>query len=111
MNSITLNAFFVIEACQKYLEARQVRIEAAREPLIQGRMKGIFGLFKKTREQAIESFETHSDWDSDWERVAWRGKFAANDVQLLLGLAEVAKDHNSKVTIDSETAEILREYL
>jgi len=70
MALIKLDSELVWQASTNTLERLIEHKQEMREPMVQKRMKGFLGLFKKTREQAIKSLENESGW-SDYNMVGW----------------------------------------
>lgn len=57
MSLLRLDSNKVYQACIRAMASYTLQLEQDREYLVQKRMKGFFGLFKKTREQAIICLE------------------------------------------------------
>ena len=53
-SSIKLNVNILKQSCMRALKDFSDKVAKCREPIIQAKMKGTFGLFKLTREQAID---------------------------------------------------------
>lgn len=73
MSYIILDAVYVKELCEKYIEKRSKQFLDSQEPLIQKTMKG--GWFKKpmTREEAIEHLNTSESLYSAWNLTKLSG--------------------------------------
>ncbi len=94
----------VKKACNDYLNARNNRILARQEELIQKKMNGLFG--KRSRESVIQSLS--SEPFSDYNRIAITGQVYAVQVEKLLALAETSP---GDIFLDSDDADTLRKYL
>lgn len=106
MSYITINAELVLNACNAFIDARNKRIEAKREAMIEKTIKNSF--FNKTREKAIEQLESE-DIFSPWHRLNIRSN-SLNTVEELKSLAVIGVKNNSPVNMDANAADILNEY-
>ena len=116
-NYAQLPADKVKAACVKYLDERKERIDREREELIARYMEPrFFGLFKRTREQAIEYAKNDEILISSWQMVECRGAGIAKDVYDLGTLAKTAieqqlNDKTPTVLVNAEMATVLAGYI
>lgn len=91
MSYIQMSAPQVLQLCEAYIEQRNARIAAEREPCIQEAMKpGWWGLRPaRTREQAIEYLKNNDLW-SDYHLAELTGIAYYDRVLKLKALAELA---------------------
>jgi hypothetical protein len=103
-------AAIVLQACDRYIEARNRRIEAKRERLIAAAMKPKFwGLCSPlTREAAINSLED-GGWDSPWNMINHTGGYRVNRVKEIRSLCMLPG--KPYIKLSSEDAAILVDYI
>jgi hypothetical protein len=107
MSHAQIDAGRVKQACEAFIAKRDARIEKTREEEIEKAMKPkFFGLFKRTREEAIEVLRAW-EW-STYNTCAIRGWSDAYQIERLLVLATHAKD---TVSVSSDDADILENFL
>jgi hypothetical protein len=107
MSHIQVRPRTVIDACNSYIEARKIRIQQESEELIASSIgyRGWFGFGKPmTREQA------EAEWADEIDLIKITGGMWAGRVRELLSLATVAEKSNTLVTLDAETAHVLRSH-
>lgn len=103
MSYIQMPAAQVLQLCEAYIEQRNARIAAEREPCIQEAMKpGWWGLRPaRTREQAIDYLRSSDQW-SDYHLAELTGIAYYDRVLKLKALAELAG--TGTVFVDEDVA-------
>lgn len=114
MNIMTadLYAWKVKAACERYLAARQKRIDQTRIDLIEQYMQPyFFGMFTRTKEQAVAAAKK----DDEWYYSACRGAWASNRVEELVVLCDKVitngAEFGAMVTVDAEVVGIIAKFL
>jgi hypothetical protein len=119
MNIMTadLYAWKVLDACNRYLAARQKRIDKVQAELIEQYKKPyFFGMFTRTEEQALAAAQK----DDEWYYASCRGAWYSNRVEELKVLCEKAIANGAQfgdtqfgatVTVDAEIVGIIAKFL
>lgn len=114
MNIMTadLYAWKVKAACERYLAARQKRIDEFRADLLERyRQPYFFGMFTRTEEQAVAAAKK----DDDWDECTWRGSWYCSQIKDLKVLCEKAMTngiaHDAMVTVDAEVVGVIAKFL
>ena len=89
-SSIKLSVDVIKQSCMRASKDFSDELAKCREPIIQTKMKGTFGLFKLTRNQAIDRLENGSCW-SDYH-CCQQFSIVPRVVRLLLFLANNSQD-------------------
>jgi len=105
MSHIILDAVYVKELCEKYIEKRSKQFLDSQEPLIQKTMKG--GWFRKpmTREEAIEHLNLNASLYSNWHLV--KLSMIGNDLRVEDVLKACMLDPNGVIHLNVRDAAIL----
>lgn len=113
MSQVSLPAYKVRKACERFLDKREKIIDAERAALVleamQIRTGWPWARRNLTQEEALQRVR-ESD---DWLYVEIRGGKQAKEVQALLNLAELTymyPDSDYLVTVDSSMAAVLTKY-
>lgn len=105
MSYIALNAVYVMELCERYIEKRTKQFLDSQESSIQKTMKGGWFSKPKTREEAIKYLQLNASLYSNWHLV--KLSMIGDDLRVEDVLKACTLNPNGVIHLDVRDAAIL----